>query len=150
MYQIIFQNQARQAFENLNQGNYEPILKSMASRFTHTFSGSHALGGTRHTTEAMRHWFERLFRLSPGLHFDIKAILVKGSPWNTVVTVEWVDQFTALDGQPYSNEGVHVLRFLWGRVVEIHAYLDTQKVEAFMQRLAAVGIDEAVAPPIEG
>jgi len=149
MYQIIFQHMARQAFEDLNQGKYEPILKSIASCFTHTFSGDHALGGTRHTAEAMRCWFERLFRLSPGLHFDIKAILVEGSPWNTVVAVEWVDQFTALDGQPYSNEGVHVLRFLWGRIVEIHAYLDTQKVEAFMQRLAAVGIDEAVAPPIE-
>ncbi len=149
MYQLIFQHMARQAFEALNQGNYEPILKSMACRFTHTFSGDHALGGTRHTIEGMHHWFERLFRLSPGLHFDIQAILVKGFPWNTVVAVEWVDHFTALDGQPYRNEGVHVIRFLWGRVVEIHAHLDTQKVEAFLQRLAAVGIDEAVATPIE-
>jgi len=149
MYQLIFRHLARKAFENLNQGNCEPILNSMASHFTHTFSGSHALGGTRHTVKGMRCWFERLFRLSPGLHFDIKDICVNGSPWNTVVAVEWVDHFTALDGQPYINEGVHMLRFLWGRIVEIHAYLDTQKVEVLMQRLAAVGIDEAVAPAIE-
>jgi ketosteroid isomerase-like protein len=77
----------------------------------------------------MRRWFERLFLLFPGLNFEIKDILVKGWPWNTVVVVEWIDRATTKDGQPYVNEGVHIIRFCLGRLVELHAYLDSQKVE---------------------
>ena len=149
MYQLIFRRMARRAFEQLNSGNYEATLKALAPKFTHTFSGSHALGGTRHTIESMRRWFERLFLLSPGLHFEIQDILVQGSPWNSVLAVEWIDKFTTQDGQPYLNEGVHIIRFRWHRIVEIHAYLDTQKVEALCQHLAAQGVREATASPIE-
>jgi len=49
---------------------------------------------------------------------------------------------------PYENEGTHVLRFSWGRLVGLHAYLDTQKVEEVCERLAKEGIEEASAPPI--
>ena len=149
MYQLIFQRMARQVFEQLNQGNYAPLLNNLAPNFTHTFSGTHALGGTRHTVEGMRRWCDRLFLLSPELQFEIKDILVKGSPWNTVVAVEWIDRAKPMDGQPYINQGVHVIRLQWGRVVEIYAYLDTQKVEALCQRLAAQGVSAAAAPPIE-
>lgn len=149
MYQLIFQRLTHRIFEQLNQGNYEPFLKKLAPNFTHTFSGTHALGGTRHTLEGMRRWCERLFLLSQGLNFEIKNILVKGSPWNIVLAVEWIDRATPLDDQLYVNEGVHFIHLHWGRIIEIHAYLDTQKVEALCQRLAVQGISEAAAPPIE-
>jgi hypothetical protein len=42
------------------------------------------------------------------------------------------------------------LRFSWGRVVGIHAYLDTQRVEEACERLAEAGTEEASAPPILG
>lgn len=110
MYQLIFQRMARQVFEQLNQGNYAPLLNNLAPNFTHTFSGTHALGGTRHTVEGMQRWCDRLFLLSPKLQFEIKDILVKGFPWNTLVAVEWIDRAKPMDGQPYLNEGVHVIR----------------------------------------
>ncbi len=114
----------------------------------HTFSGEHALGGTRHSREALGRWFERLYRLFPGLDFEVKRVLVRGWPWRTVAMIEWVDRARPADGLPYMNEGTHVLRFSWGRLVSLHAYLDTQKVEEVCERLAKEGIEEASAPPI--
>ena len=41
-------------------------------------------------------------------------------------------------------------RLRWGRAVEIHAYLDTEKVTTFTEQLAAGGVEEAAANPIAG
>jgi squalene cyclase len=70
-------------------------------------------------------------------------------PWNTTVAVEWVDRATPADGSDYVNEGVHIIKMKWGKVVYLHAYLDTQLTQALCERLAAKGIEEAHAAPIE-
>lgn len=62
--------------------------------------------------------------------------------------IEWVDRARPADGLPYLNEGTHVLRFSWGQLVGLHAYLDTQQVAEVLERLAQGGIEEAAAPPI--
>lgn len=149
MYHAVVKKLALQSFENLNQGNYLAVLKNISPAITHTFSGNHALGGTRHSVEAMHQWFQRLYRLSPGLNFEIKNVAVSGWPWNTTVAVEWVDRATPADGSPYVNEGVHVIKMRWGKVVYLHAYLDTQATEAMCQRLVRCGMAEAAAAPIE-
>ncbi len=149
MYHLIVKKLALQSFYNLNRGDYESVLKNISPYITHTFSGQHALGGTRHSVEAMRNWFGRLFRLSPGLAFEIKNVAVSGWPWNTTVAVEWIDRATPADGTPYVNEGVHMIKMRWGKVVYLHAYLDTQLTIAMCNRLAHHGIPEALAPPIE-
>jgi hypothetical protein len=41
-----------------------------------------SLGGSRHTRDAMRRWFERLFRLFPDARFELRAVAVDGWPWN--------------------------------------------------------------------
>jgi ketosteroid isomerase-like protein len=149
MYSFFVRKFVRQVFQSLNEGDYETVLKGVSPTITHTFSGSHALGGTRHSIEAMRQWFQRLYRLSPGLNFDIKNIAVSGAPWDTTIAVEWVDSATPADGSDYVNEGVHAIKMRWGKAVYIHAYLDTQKVEAMCDRLVKAGFAEAAALPIE-
>jgi ketosteroid isomerase-like protein len=149
MYYFIVRQKVRNSFECLNRGDYESVLKSISPSITHTFSGTHALGGTRHSVEAMRQWFQRLYRLSPGLNFEIKNIVVSGFPWNTTIAVEWIDTATPADGSPYVNEGVHIIKMVWGKVVYLHAYLDTQKTEVLCKRLVTYGLAEAGAPPIE-
>lgn len=149
MYHTIVKKLALQSFEHLNQGDYETVLKSISPSITHTFSGNHALGGTRHSVGAMREWFGRLFRLSPGLAFEIRNVAVSGWPWNTTIAVEWIDRATPADGSAYVNEGVHVIKMRWGKVVYLHAYLDTQVTLDMCQRLAAHGMAEAMAAPIE-
>lgn len=149
MYSFLVRQKVRHVFECLNRGDYESVLKGVSPSITHTFSGTHALGGTRHSIEAMRQWFQRLYLLSPELNFEIKSIVVSGLPWNTTIAVEWIDIATPADGSQYVNKGVHIIKMQWGKVVYLHAYLDTQKVEALCQRLAAYGLAEASAPPIE-
>ncbi|CAM3125270.1 SnoaL-like domain-containing protein [Sphingomonas antarctica] len=149
MYHAIVRRRVAGLFADLSAGNYETALAGMAPRFEHIFSGTHALGGTRHSTAAMRAWFERLYRLSPDLNFTIKHIAVSGWPADTTVTIEWRDTATLADGSPYVNDGVHVVRMKWGKVVSLHAYLDTEIYAEACRRLAANGFPEAVAPPIE-
>jgi ketosteroid isomerase-like protein len=65
MYHSIVRCLARKNFERLNSGDYESVLASIAPDIVHTFSGDHALGGTRHSVKGMRRWFQRLFILCP-------------------------------------------------------------------------------------
>ncbi len=148
-YRYAVEGVVRFAFGRLSAGDYRTMLMACASDVEHTFAGEHALGGTRHSKEGLERWFERLFRLFPGLDFEVKRVLVRGWPWRTEAMIEWVDRARPADGVPYVNEGCHVLRFKWGRLVGLHAYLDTQKVEETLDRLAKEGIEEASAPPIQ-
>ena len=47
------------------------------------------------------------------------------------------------------NDGAHAIQIRWGKVVVLHAYLDTQIVVDAMWSMAAAGVAEAVAPRIE-
>ena len=147
-YRYAMEGVVRFAFRRLSNGDYRTLLAACAPDVEHTFAGEHALGGTRHTREGLERWFERLFGLFPGLDFEVKRVLVRGWPWRTVAMVEWVDRARPADGVPYVNEGCHVLRFEWGRLAGLRAYLDTRKVEETLDRLAEGGIEEAAAPPI--
>ena len=149
MYCSFVRNKVQAAFRSLSEGNSEPILSSLAPNFEHTFAGNHCLGGTRHHLSGMQRWFQRLFSLFPKLQFEIKNILVQGGPWHTLVAVEWIDCGTTQDGKPYTNNGAHILHLKWGKIISIHAYLDTGRAEAEFRRMAQQGISEAAALPIE-
>ena len=120
-----------------------------AAKVEHAFGGSHALGGTRHSTAAVRLWFERVYRLLPDLRFTIKRIAVSGWPWNTTATAEWRSTATSATGEPYVNDGVHVVRLRLGKIVSMHVYLDTEVLGHTLRVMADKGIAEAAAPPIE-
>jgi ketosteroid isomerase-like protein len=51
--------------------------------------------------------------------------------------VEWLGQATPNAGQPYVNEGAHIIRIRRGRVVYFHAYEDSQQVADACRRMAA-------------
>ncbi len=150
MYHTIVKRQIRKVFDALSRGDWETAVNGMAERFEHIFPGDHALGGTRHTKEGLRAWFQRLFRVHRQLRFEIKHIVSSGMPWDTTATVEWRDHAVMADGDAsYSNDGVHVIRLRWGKIVSLHPYLDTQKYAAALRRLADSGFAEAAAAPIE-
>ena len=149
MYHAIVRRRVARTFAALSRGEYEEALAGMAPRFEHIFAGTHALGGTRHTVVGFRLWLERLFRLNRDLSFTVKHIAVSGMPWNTTAVIEWRDTATLANGDPYVNDGTHVIRMRWGKVVALHAYLDTELVVAAFRRMAGQGIAEAAAAPIE-
>ena len=63
-------------------------------------------------------------------------------PWHTTVLVEWHDYATLADGSPYVNDGAHAVQLRWGKVVVLHAYLDTQIVRDAMRVMAKAGVVE--------
>jgi ketosteroid isomerase-like protein len=134
-------------FDALSRGDYGVALDGLADDVHHVFAGDHALGGERHSRAAVERWFERLFRLYE-LRFEVRRVLVSGPPWEFVVGVEWRADALPKAGEPYVNEGAHVIRIRRGRVVYLHAYEDSQKVAEACRRMADAGIEEAAAAPI--
>jgi ketosteroid isomerase-like protein len=150
MYKRIAAGRARKVFADLAAGNDEAVMKDMADDVHHVFPGDNALGGERHTRDAFRRWLERVRRLVPELRFDVKRVAVKGPPWDMWIAIEWTDEGRCADGVPYENEGAHWIRIQRGKGTYVHAYLDTGRVTAACERMAAAGIEEAAAPPITG
>ena len=60
--------------------------------------------------------------------------------------VQRENQGRTRNGQPYANEGAHVLRLRWGRIVYLREYLDSQRVAEVCRRLAERGVSEAADP----
>jgi len=151
MYHLLVRRRARRIFQRLSDGDWQPILDGLAADVRHTYAGDNAVGGTRTSVAAVRRWFERVFRLFPVFQEEVREVLVRGWPWNTVVAVQWVARGTSpVNDAAFVIHGVHVARFRWGKVTEIQAYPDTEKFSAHLRRLAASGVEEAAAAPIEG
>ena len=150
MYHRMVRRFARRTFERLTAGDWQPILDDLALDVHHVYAGQNALGGTRTSRADVRRWFERVYRLVPSFREEVREILVSGWPWNTVVAVQWIaTSHSSILDETFEMHGVHVVRFRWGRVTGLQAYPDTEKFSAYLARLAAAGVDEAAAPPIE-
>jgi ketosteroid isomerase-like protein len=148
MYHAITRGKLRTVFSELSRGHYEGTFGNLAPGFEHVFAGDHAFGGTRRSVTSFRRWFERLYKVFPDLQFELKTLVVKGWPWNTVAVVEWEDWASTRDGKGYRNQGVHIIRLRWGRVVSLHVFLDTQKLADACRRQAQHGESDAIAAPI--
>jgi ketosteroid isomerase-like protein len=149
MYRALVKRRIRAVFlGELSRGDYLAVVKRTAPGVVQTFPGHGALAGTRRSRDALRAWFERLFRLFPVLRFEVDDIAVAGWPWRTVVTVRWRDWGHAADGEPYANSGCEVFELRWGRATKISAYLDTKVIHDHLERMAAAGIEEATLTPL--
>ncbi|MFE6866876.1 nuclear transport factor 2 family protein [Kitasatospora sp. NPDC057692] len=148
MYHAIVRRNLRKSFAEVDRGNYAAVVRQFAPGAEHWFSGGHALSGGRHGAEQIQRWYDRLAEVMPDLRFELKKVVAKGLPWDTVAFVEWVDHLTDREGNQYSNQGVHVVRIKWGRITELHVYCDTGLLEAVLERLGGQGVGEAVAEPV--
>jgi ketosteroid isomerase-like protein len=150
MYHAFVRHKALGHFANLSAGEWQKMTRDVAGDVHHTFPGSHALGGERHSRAATERWFERLYRLYPQLEFQVHRVVSRGWPWETAIAIEWSDHGICADGEPYRNAGAHIIRLRWGKAVYIHAYLDNEELAQSLRRMAAAGIEEADAEPITG
>jgi ketosteroid isomerase-like protein len=150
MYHAIVRARITRLFHALNQGNYEPVLGTLAGQFEHWFAGEHALSGTRTTMARTRAWYERLYKVFPNIRFDLSNIVVNGPPWNTTVAVEWNDSYTLANGDKRSNCGVHFIRLQWGRGTSVRIYCDTRLLLENLEIQYRGGVPEAHAAPITG
>ena len=143
MYHMLVKRQIRRGFRFLSAGDYEAVLRQFASNVRFSFAGNHALSGDRNSVEAVRQWFQHLYRFFPGLRFEIHDVIVQGWPWDTVVATRFSIQAALRDGRQYRNAGMQYARLRWGRVVEDHIYEDTQTLALELQHMAQQGIGEA-------
>jgi ketosteroid isomerase-like protein len=148
MYKRIAARRIRRAFDALGRGDLETMVQDLPPDVHHLFPGDNALGGERHSRDAMKRWLERIRVLFPELSFDVRDVAVKGWPWDLRVAVQWTDHGRGADGEPYENHGAHWIRIHRGKPVRIQAYLDTDKVTAALERMSRAGIEEASAPQI--
>jgi ketosteroid isomerase-like protein len=148
IYRYIVEKKLRAGFDALNRGDHQSVMALFAEKFEHIFYGSHALAGARHLRSSIVPWYARLRVVFPDLRFEVQAVAVHGLPWNTVALVEWRDEFTLRDGTRGGNQGVHVLRLKWGKVVSLRVYCDTQVVAAALHTLQLQGVREAGFAPI--
>jgi ketosteroid isomerase-like protein len=149
IYRYFVEKLARQGFANVQNHNYDEVLKALAPNVSHHFAGDHALGGTRHDTEALRRWFDRLGAVLPNIRFEVKDVWVSGWPWRTTVIIRWVATATLVNGDPYVNPGVHIIAMRWGKVYSLDVFEDSQAVAAGLAKQAEAGIQDAAAPKIE-
>lgn len=149
MYHAFVRHKLTQAFAGLSAGRIEAITDELSPQAEHYFIGEHALSGTRRTPESIRRWYERLLRLLPDIRFELHRIHVQGFPWSTLAVVEWTETNSGTDGVRTSNPGANVIRLAWGKVLSVRIYTNTSGLEATLARLAAAGVEEALAAPIE-
>lgn len=148
VYRAIVRAKIRGSFERLNVGDPAGALALMADDVHYRFEGHHALGGERSTKAGVTKWFGRLLRLFKS-RFVLRRIEVAGWPWRSLVTTEFDDHVTPPVGEPYVNHGVQVAEIRWGKATRIRTYVDTARLEHVLATLAAAGVDEASATPIE-
>ncbi|NRF66911.1 nuclear transport factor 2 family protein [Aquincola sp. S2] len=148
MYALIVERKLRRIFAALNGGDFAPMLSRLAPRFEYRFEGDSAIGGLRCSAGAMAAWWQRLYRLFPGLQFEVQAVDVVGPPWNTRIYVRLEFRVPHAPDGPYRNVVMQQMRMRWGRIEHIHTLEDTQRCARFLAWRAAQGLDEALAAPI--
>jgi ketosteroid isomerase-like protein len=149
MYHAIVRKIITQGFRDLSQGNYEAVLSRFAPDVHFVFEGEHALGSELHRLESVRQWFQRVFRLFPGLQFRVRQVIVSGWPWDTLAVTHLQVEATLQNGLRYQNSVVQIVRLRWGQVVDDYVLENTQKLVAALEEQARAGIVEALAAPIQ-
>lgn len=148
MYHAIVRSKVRRVFAALNEGDIDPMIRTLAPRFHYRFAGEHCLAGERTQQDDVVAWWGRVFRLFPGALFEVRRVVVSGPPWHTEVATHVQLTATSAAGEGYTNEFVQLMRLRWGRATSVFTLEDTARLERELARLAAAGIDEATAPAI--
>ncbi len=148
MYHQMVKRILRKGFEDISRADFDPLLKQFAPDVHFTFVGHHALTADFHSREGAREWFQRLHQIFPGFQIEARRMIVTGMPWNTLATVQFAVQAPLPGGAPYGNQGVQIVRIVWGRVVEDYLIEDTQLLAEALESLAEQGVSEASAAPL--
>lgn len=143
MYRFIVGRKVRSTFAQLSTGEPDALIGQLANSFEYSFRGDHALGGTRTSRNAMSGWFDRVYRLFPGLTFNVRDVVVKGPPWDTVALTH-----VEVIAEGYKNELFQKVRLRWGRLTEIVTLENLDVLHEYLDNAHAHGTTEAKAPPL--
>jgi len=149
-YHAVVRSRLRGIVAAINRGDFAHVVASFAPDAEHRFAGSgHALSGARHDHAAIAAWYARLGRLFPGLRFAPRGMAVSGGPADTRAFVAVDESSVDPEGTVLSNDVVLEIRLRWGRATALRGHCDTARLERNLAHVAARGVDEATAAPIE-
>lgn len=142
----IVAGKVRAAFAAISAGNWEQMIDGMAPELSYRFCGEHALSGERHTTEALRRWWERSTRLLPNPTFTVQEVVVSGWPWSTTIATRVQVSAALPAGERYDNVFMQFMHMRWAKITDIWTLEDTVVLQRTLDVLAAAGISEAHDP----
>lgn len=129
--QVISYNMAR-----TRSGDIAPTLRLDAPDVRFTFPGGNSWSGVMSGKDEVERWLRRF--VSVGLQAYTDDVVVKGFPWKMTVCVRAHDHLKTPAGETvYENRFVIWGRLAWGRVKEYEVYMDTERVRALDEWLAA-------------
>ena len=111
-------------------GDEEAMLAQMAEDVEVCFLGQ----GTFRGIPAVRRFLEFSGQLLRDLDFRIKAKVIDGE----LGCVIWEETASKLDGQPWSNHGVDVIRVEGGAIASLHENNDVALVHRYLPRYVDV------------
>lgn len=149
MYHAFIRHQVRKSFASLGTVPPSDEVGNLAPDVEHVFAGDSAIGGARRGPAAFVRWLERVYRLLPDLKFEVQDVIISGGPFNTRVAVHWQSRATSVAGDPYANDGVHLIRMSKGRITHIRVFTDTEVITRTMAAVAEKGFEEAAAMPLD-
>lgn len=148
MYKRIVRGKVREVFAQINAGNYMAMVDGLAPEFEYGFHGEHALGGRRTTRASMIAWWERIGHLLPGARFDVREVLVEGTPRHTRIAVRALVSGDLPGGERYENTVFQFMTLAWGKVAAVETIEDLQVLDRALAQVAAAGRSDALATPI--
>ncbi|WP_394838023.1 nuclear transport factor 2 family protein [Pendulispora rubella] len=121
----------QELFDAYAQGNSRPFFDHVADDVHWTITGTNMLSGEYHSKrEFLDATYGRLARVLKGpVRPAVQRIVVEGND----AVVQWRGSSTSVQGQPYDNEYVWVLRFDGARIVEVTAYFDGGRLDALFR-----------------
>jgi ketosteroid isomerase-like protein len=125
----------RRTAKRFMAGEVDAYLRLYSDDVRMIFPGEHSWGREYRGKDEVEGFLRRF--LAAGLQGETHEILVNGPPWNTAVCVRFTDEARSPEGAVvYTNRAVLFIRAVWGKVVFVEVYEDTQKVLAFDDYLA--------------
>ena len=136
----------RRDVRRLNDGDYRPLLSGYADdAVLHFNEGPHRWSGEYRGKPAIERFLREF--VGAGIKGEIRALWTGGAPWAMTLVVRFDDRATGPAGEElYANRVVIVARTRWGKIVEHDDfYLDTARIVAFEEKLAALGMAPVAA-----
>jgi ketosteroid isomerase-like protein len=128
-YHYVVKKLVRRSFNLVNEHRYDELLKGVSDKYLeHSFAGDHSLGGKRHDKASFKKWLERVGTVLPDLKIEITDIQVTGNPYKTIAIVRWTAICKLLNGENYTNKGVHFITLKWGKAIQFDVHEDTKTV----------------------
>ena len=137
MYGWLVGRMIRRSVRSLNEGDIQPLLSGYADDVHFVFHGESSWAADIHGKTELEAWLRRFVEV--GLQLEPEDIVVAGwTPWSFSVCMKVTDRARGPDGDiVYENKGIIFGKIVWGKIKSYEAFVDTQKVAAFDEYLAA-------------